>query len=87
MSQLYLLEVKGNGDIVKLCSVGEGGTLPPGIPPIYSISYWMSLSFISASSVTDVTMRVLVRENLDMVYKLTEHFTLFFSTGCIYTYG
>lgn len=82
-----LLEVKGNGDIVKLCSVGEGGTLPPGIPPIYSISYWMSLSFISASSVADVTMRVLVRENLDMVYKLTEHFTLFFSTGCINTYG
>lgn len=87
MSQLYLLEVKGNGDIVILCSVGEGRTLPPGIPPVYGISYWMSLSFFSASSVTDVTMRVLFWENLDMVYKLTEHFTLFFSTGCINTYG
>lgn len=82
-----MFEVKGNGDIVKFCFVGEGGILLLGIFFIYSISYWMSLFFISVFSVVDVIMRVFVRENFDMVYKFIEYFIFFFFIGCINIYG
>jgi hypothetical protein len=79
----YLLEIQCNGDMIIQGAIGQGWTLPPRVSSIDGICDWVTASFILASSITDVTVRVSVGKNLDMVHELTKHLTLLLSTCSI----
>ena len=80
---IYLFEIQSNGNIIIDSSIGQSWTLPPWVSSIDCIGNWVSTSVILAPGITDVTMRVLVRKDFDMVHQLTKYFTFLLTTSCI----
>lgn len=80
---IYLFEIQSNGNIIIDSSIGQSRTLPPWVSSIDCIGNRVSTSVILAPCITDVTMRVLVRKDFDMVHQLTKYFTFLLTTSCI----